>query len=610
MKKIAGVWYRNGCIGNKDTLERMALKPFVDIPCCMNIWNSGGFVGAQCSVHSQRETTIEDHQVKSRYLILGDIRIDNRQDLSSKLEYKKFCNDEALVLEAYRKWGSECIKYLIGDFAAIIWDRHKQQVICLRDIMGIRRMYYYYSKDLFVFGSDLKQVLCHPSVPKDLDEEVLCERMQLTVIDPERTCFKEVSLVMKGSVLELEKNNRKRSTVIDDIPYDPVRYKRTKDYSDRFLEIFTEAIHDRVDRQNVGYHVSGGLDSSSIVCVVANTVSDCGQIQVFSNVYPSYPSVDERGYLSDLETHTFGEKKICVHRLDCDEEWPLKGNWSTNFDEDSPYITPMQMSFDNSFGAMKSKNLDCIITGDPGDTIMTGRWIAYKDLVERRRYLRIGNEIMLGAERKSVLSTLSQGDYPKRSVILRPWIHEDFVRRASYVERYREMLNLREAILPMCHSKEAWECYLRAKSLTHEIIFMPAMEKIANSRGMEVRYPYNDSRVVNFMLKLPPGMKMAFGDRRAFHRQTMKRILPNSIRERTDKAFIDDILHAGLFHFEKEKVKNLIENSLLIKETLVDDKKISLEYERLKKYRTNGTDLVNFYAFLSAEIWFRSLIGH
>ena len=112
----------------------------------------------ETTVESQKEV-LPLYDSKSGCCINADARINYRSSLIENIGLRpkiaRACSDSELILHAYLKWGSDCVKYLIGDFAFVIWDSRENVLFCARDHFGCRPFYYYLDKRNFIFASEM-----------------------------------------------------------------------------------------------------------------------------------------------------------------------------------------------------------------------------------------------------------------------------------------------------------------------------------------------------------------------------------------------------------------------------------------------------------------------
>jgi asparagine synthase (glutamine-hydrolysing) len=211
----------------------------------------------------------------SSLAITADARIDNRAELFDALDIpqteRKNLPDSRLILLAWRKWERDCPRHLIGDYAFAIWDEKRQTLFCARDHIGARPFYYSLTPERFIFASDLKGVLAVPGVSDQLDEDfVVASLADKRFYRKDRTYFAEIRRLAPGHTLTVQAETERLQQYWFPENVKEVRFTKDADYAEAAREIFTRAASDRLrTNEQVGVHLSGGLDSSSVTVLTA-----------------------------------------------------------------------------------------------------------------------------------------------------------------------------------------------------------------------------------------------------------------------------------------------------------------------------------------------------
>ncbi len=180
-------------------------------------------------------------------------------------------SDAELVLRAYECWGEDCPNRLLGDFAFAIWDARNQRLFCARDYVGVKPFYYHRSASFFAFGSEIRAVLALDAVPRRLNESRLADFLveELDREDEESTFYQDVQRLPAGHSLTVSPG---RFAVRDywNLKAPPVlKLGSLREYGEAFREIFVDAVRCRLRSTHpVGSTLSGGIDSSSVVCTI------------------------------------------------------------------------------------------------------------------------------------------------------------------------------------------------------------------------------------------------------------------------------------------------------------------------------------------------------
>src|SRR5438876_5543995 len=107
-------------------------------------------------------------------------------------------SDTETIVHAYEEYGVNCMKDFRGMFAFAIWDRKQKRLLLVRDRVGIKPIYYYQGKDFFIFASEIKSILQHPRVPREVDREALDLYIALRYVPGPRTIFKNIFKLQPG----------------------------------------------------------------------------------------------------------------------------------------------------------------------------------------------------------------------------------------------------------------------------------------------------------------------------------------------------------------------------------------------------------------------------
>ncbi|MFL5369514.1 MAG: asparagine synthase (glutamine-hydrolyzing), partial [Myxococcales bacterium] len=212
----------------------------------------------------------------------------NFLDLHRELEakghvFKSRCDTEVLV-HGYEEWGEELPERLCGMFAFAIWDSRKRRLFLARDRMGKKPVYYHLGKDRLIFGSEIKSLLCDPSVPRELDEEALDLYLSLRYVPAGLTAFTQIHKLPPASCAIFDGNRltvrRYWKTVF---PPEPDDRRGDADLAQDFWERLRHATKIRLMSDvPLGVFLSGGLDSSAIAAHMVDLRRESGGPQVKS----------------------------------------------------------------------------------------------------------------------------------------------------------------------------------------------------------------------------------------------------------------------------------------------------------------------------------------
>ena len=218
-------------------------------------------------------------------VITADVRLDNRDQLIAALALGRepgSIGDAELILIAYLNWGEDCPDRLLGDFAFAVWDPRSKKLLCARDHSGMRQLYYHHAQGKrFVFATDARAILVLPQVPYQINEGRIADFIvgELEWIDYDSTFFEDVFRLPPGHKATVTPDGLRVSEYWRPAPVPRFEPLTDDEYKEGFLEIFTQAVDDRlrVPSGKVGSMLSGGMDSGSVVAVAKDLLEGRGQ---------------------------------------------------------------------------------------------------------------------------------------------------------------------------------------------------------------------------------------------------------------------------------------------------------------------------------------------
>lgn len=265
--------------------------------------------GGLALVHAalRAPTADEPELLRRGALVLAwDGRLDNRGELEAALGARAESDLDA-VARTYERHGPAFLEPLVGDFALALWDGRERRLILARDPLGVRPLSWARSGDALVFASTSEAVRRATGVSREIDEDWIAGYFA-HAIDPERTPWRAVHAVPPGHALICQGAVVRTHAFWTPRPRPPLRLADDGEYEQRFAELFVDAVRCRLrGRAPVAAELSGGLDSSSIVCVADRLLREgrapAGGLVTVSQVYDVSPSSDERRFMRVIEEH-------------------------------------------------------------------------------------------------------------------------------------------------------------------------------------------------------------------------------------------------------------------------------------------------------------------
>jgi asparagine synthase (glutamine-hydrolysing) len=282
MSGIYGIFNRNHQPVDKAIVHAMRDAISYWNPDELGEWTEGPVALGHAMLWNTPESHYEHLPLQTEsYVLTMDARIDNREELAKELDLPnrpiEEIGDSEFILAAYTKWGEECPKYLLGDFAFAIWDEKKQQLFCARDPFGIKLFHYYRDKNLFIFSNDIQGILSHPNVPKLYDEKCIALFLQdQGGVYTLRDTFFENIKKLPGAMTLIVTSDEVREQTFWQIEKSPkIRYDSFQEYIDTLRTLLDSAVEVRLrTAYPVVSHLSGGIDSSPIAVLAARKLKE------------------------------------------------------------------------------------------------------------------------------------------------------------------------------------------------------------------------------------------------------------------------------------------------------------------------------------------------
>jgi asparagine synthase (glutamine-hydrolysing) len=522
----------------------------------VRVWSEDvAFLGchAQWITPESRQERLPYLDRERRLVVSSDAIIDNRDELFAifqiRNERKQSITDSELIARAYERWGEHSPKHLVGDFAFLIWDMNKRTLFAARDFSGGRTLYFCRSGTAVAFCTIIRPLFALPGIEKKLNEQWLAEFLAITTNS-------DSTDIHSTAYLGIEQLPPSHHITITDKGVSLIRYsilpsgerlrlKSNEEYEEAFRDVFGKAVDARLrTHRPIGAHLSGGLDSSSVVGFASKTLRksnkrlltfSCIPVQEFEDWTPSYQLADERPLIRSAVQYA---GNVTDHYLSLEDR-----NCFSDIDEWLDTIEAPYKYFVNSYWIrgiyQKASELDVgvLLSGARGNSsISWGPVIdCHLDLFRKLKWLRFHRELKLycrkmGIGRKHLVKPLLQKAFPSLYGSASPapsLVGEDLARRTKVYEK------LRERYAEQLGLKMLGDTEFRSKhfgQLFHWNFVGMANTKLSLRYSLWDRDPTNDLRVIRFCLSLPYEQFVQHGMDRALIRRASEGYVPDPIR--------------------------------------------------------------------------------
>ncbi|HVN56522.1 MAG TPA: asparagine synthase-related protein [Anaerolineaceae bacterium] len=560
MSGLAGIYLLDGAPAHPQDLERMLALITHCGPDGAGRWFGGSIALGHQMLAATPESLLERQPLRDptgQLVLVLDGRVDNRDDLCRALlaagADPRVDTDAELVLQSYRAWGEACPARILGDFAFAIWDARRQSLFCARDYIGVRPFYYHFDGRRFLFGTLLRQILAFPGVPLAPNEgmigECLCDRLT----SRSETLYAAVMRLPPAHILTISPAGLKIAPYWDLDLAREIHYKTNTEYADHFRSLFDEAVRCRLrSSRKAGAYLSGGLDSSSVVCTVHHLAST-GQVRVqgfetFSLVFPTDSECDESPFIQEIA----GCVKVPENRL---PPSPL------DFDLFSRQARRHLDLPDTPNGVLQyplrslacQKGFGVLLTGLGGDQWLADNPYHYASLLgagrlaEIRRQARFDGLGTLDLAREALPPLLSP---PVRTGLRRllgrngipAYIRPEFAGRVSLADRLNPPVPATPTRPSGLARRGLWEVAVDGRlACSFEI-----NARMEPGLPLEERHPFFDRRLVEFLVAIPEDQRRKGAWEKAVLRRAMRGRLPERVFFRRSKAQFLSILEAAV----------------------------------------------------------------
>ena len=288
MSGIAGIVNLDGAPVDRDLLSLMTGYMSFRGPDAQALWAEGnvGFGHTLLRTTSHVETENQPLSLDGQVWLTADARLDARAELIKKLKLpqEQSLNNAELILHAYQAWGDDCVQHLLGDFAFAIWDNRAQRLFGARDHFGVKPFFLASAGNSFLFSNTLNTLRLDSRISDELNDIAVGDYLLFGLNqDLSTTIFRDIKRLPPGHFLTISDGAIKVVRYWKQA-FDEIHFRDRRSYVNRFAELLSTAIEDRIDANNVSVSMSGGLDSTSIAAIVKNKLGPAN-VQACAVVY-------------------------------------------------------------------------------------------------------------------------------------------------------------------------------------------------------------------------------------------------------------------------------------------------------------------------------------
>jgi asparagine synthase (glutamine-hydrolysing) len=514
--------------------------------------DSGNDTGFTARIDPEHPASILCFPVSATYLscdVLCCGFIANRRDLGERLirgRASSGVSDAEIFASAFRRWGPQFSAHIFGEYSVVIFDRKTQTLLAANDSLGLRPLYYSLRGRQLAIASHIEHIIFKHR-DWEIDERYVATYLANTITDGSRTVYKDVRTLRCGHVLECSSAGVVERETWSLRSVTPVCLRNADEYAEQFRSLLYESVRGARHGKTWG-ELSGGLDSSSVICAAKNCGVD--DLEAVSIVYSRSKTADEREWIREV----IEKYQLPWHTLDEDDEQPFS-EAPNRFLPEPSHVSLMWRLFRRYETLMRDHGVSVILSGFGGDQVLLGDMVKPVYLADRLLHLqlkRVWRELRewqcAGSQQRSIRHIATESiispllryarglSLTAEKTVLPTWLHPDFKDRMNLKPSHLVGPSTRmPSVAGQYYFERVWRVSLGSGQYWSHLL-----------RDVHMRYPLLYRPLVEFMYAVPWNRKLRPDEDRALQRSALKGILPSRIQTRRDKKGPDEAFLRGL----------------------------------------------------------------
>ncbi len=548
MSQQAGIWHYDRRPVSHEQLLAFEHQFELQGPDCRGKYQESGFAMLHCGFNITAEDALETQPLRTALgnALTWDGRLDNRDELLAGLGRTslELPTDAEIAAAALAAWDVKALPRLIGDWALTWWDSRDRRLLLARDYVGIRKLYYLGAESSFYWSTDLAALVLHSSQRYTLCDAYFAGYFT-SYPEAQLTPYAEIQLVPPGGYLEVTPGKVRVSRYWSFNRLPDIRYKSDTKYEEHFRHVFRQSVKRRLRTvYPILADLSGGLDSSSIVCM-AYDILKSGEARATINTVSHYsteePGGDERPYFTAIEDF-IGKAGTHVeaHSDGTNLLQPIR----------EPYFSSLPGYFDRSIEGERQISAETgyqrnrlHFSGLGGDELLGGVQNPVPDLASLLWHGCLPSfwrqTEAWALQRKTTLWTLLGRSVVyllpiwlrehldrEKTTKLPGWLRPDFVRREHINRRRLHVVADRRTWLPGPSPPDSSYSMVAATIAG----YLPRF-----TFAEQAALPYYDRDLVQFLFAIPGEQLLRPQQRRSLMRRALKDIVPHVVLSRKTK---------------------------------------------------------------------------
>ncbi|OKI00958.1 asparagine synthetase B [Streptomyces sp. CB02923] len=522
-----------------------------------------------------------------------------RSDLVSRGHRFRTQSDTEVVLRGYLEWGESLVDKLNGMFAFAVWDVRRAELLLIRDRMGVKPLYYYPTPDGVLFGSEPKAILANPAASRRVNADGLGEILDM-VKTPEHAIFTGMSEVRPGHLIRVRRQGLTKHR------YWALEAKEHTDSLDKTISTVRELLEDIVSRQLISdvplcSLLSGGLDSSAVTALAARALKNenAGPVRSFSvdfvgaaeNFVPDpLRSTPDAPFVRDLAELVAADHKEILLDSDDLSDPAIRAAVLGATDLPPVWYGDLWPSLYLLFRAVRERST-VALSGESADELFGG-------------YSWFHDPEVLTAETFPWLTSTPGPFYDGT-----PLFDSGLLNRLDIPGRRRDSYHQAIAEVPVLPGEDGLEKRMRELGYLNLTRFVNTLldrkDRMSMAVGLEVRVPFCDHRLVEYVFNAPWAMKKFDGREKSLLRAATRDILPRSIAERV-KAPYPSTQDSGYEKKLRDRLAEVIADDSSPVLPLLDRERVQERLNRPVSSESTQITRIDLEVPLSLNAWLES----
>lgn len=491
--------------------------------------------------------------------------IELREELEKKgMKFRTTCDTEVL-LSAYEFYGEDCFEKFNGQFAVLIWDRKKKELIAARDRFGVRPLYILYHKDCFYFSSELKSFDQIDGFRREFDSGHLFEHALLWNTLGDHTVYKNIRSLPGGTYAVFREGRLVREARYYEIGRNQgPSFSSFGQAEEEFREMLEDAVKLRLRSDvPVGAYLSGGIDSSVVLHLIRNITRNA--FKTFSITFED-SEFDESVYQNDMVRHIDSDHySVNITYQSIDQNFP-----EAVYHMERPVFRTAPVPLFLLSELVRSQGIKVVLTGEGADEVLFG-YDSYKELRMLEFWSRYPESKMRPQIIKKLYPHLSHYNDPKQFGMLKLF-YEDFLNEydndlaslnirinnnkiiGNYFEKEQrrdysntELLQELGKWLPENYREFSLlqkNQFLEMRTLLSGYLLSSQGDRMSMAHSVEGRYPFLDHRLVDMLFGMKDDYKLKGFNQKYLLKETFRSSIPKSIINRPKRPYMSPDLRS------------------------------------------------------------------